>query len=75
MNYSDYTGRVYRGHPGVERNARWYLLCLRVLTRGVWRDDFEIGDIVMFLPGTLTVWEIMCTLVIELGTNLRPRPD
>ena len=40
-----------------------------------WRDDFEIGDIVIFLPGTLTVWEMMCTLMTELGTNLRPRPD
>ena len=45
LNKSNYTDRVYRGHPGVERSARWCLLCLRVLTRGVWRDDFGIGDL------------------------------
>ena len=56
MNKSNYTVRVCHGHPGVERSARWRLLCLRVLTRGVWRDDFGIGDL-LSLTRTLTVWE------------------
>ena len=72
MNYSDYTGRVYRGHPGVVWSARWcFFFILRVLTRGVWWDDWN-GDICYFTQNFGHL-EMMLMLMIEHGASLRSK--
>ena len=75
MNYLDYTGRVYRGHPGVEWSARWCLLFITGFDPRCLAEWFGIGDIVILTRNSDRLGNVMRILIIELGTNLKPRPD
>ena len=48
-----------------------FFLILRVLTRGVWWDDWN-GDICYFTRNFGRL-KMMCILMVELGTSLRSR--